>query len=239
MSKHLKRRRAPKFWRVPRKEKTWVVSPRPGPHKKFESIPLLILIRDILKLVDTGKDAKKIIKAKEIFVDGKARNDHKYPVGLFDVVEIPKLGKQYRVVPTHKGLDIVEIQKKEAKLKICRINDKTMIRDGVLQLNLHDGKNILIKKEKKTKDVYKTGDSLSVEIPRQKIIEHIKMEKGSSAVLIGGQNIGELVKIKDVIKTKSREPNKVICQTKEKEFEAIKDYIFVVGKTKPVIKLSD
>ena len=224
---------------MPRKKKTWVVSPRPGPHKKFESIPLLILIRDILKLVDAGMDAKKIIKAKEIFVDGKPRNDHKYPVGLFDVVEIPKLGKQYRVVPTHKGLDIIEIPKKEAKLKLCRIKGKTMIRDEILQLNLHDGKNIPIKKEKKVKDVYKTGDSLSIEIPSQKIVEHIKMEKGSSAVLIGGQNIGKVVKIKDIIKTKSREPNKVICETKEKEFEATKDYVFVVGKTKPVIKLSD
>lgn len=215
------------------------MSPRPGPHKKFESIPLLILVRDVLKLVDTGKDAKKIIKTKEIFIDGKARNDHKYPVGLFDVVEIPKLGKQYRIVPSHKGLDILEISKKEAKLKICRINGKTMIKGKILQLNLHDGKNILIKKEKKVKDVYKTGDSLSIEIPSQKITEHIKMEKGSSAVLIGGQNIGEVVKIKDVIETKSREPNKVICGTKEKDFEAIKDYVFVVGKTKPVIKLSD
>jgi small subunit ribosomal protein S4e len=88
----------PRFWRVPKKERTWVVSPRPGPHKKFECIPLLIIVRDILKIVDNAKDAKKIIKSREIFVDGKPRRDHKYPVGLFDVVEIPKLRKQYRVV---------------------------------------------------------------------------------------------------------------------------------------------
>jgi len=221
---------------VPRKERTWVVSPRPGPHKKFESIPLLIIVRDILKLADNGSEAKKIIKAKEIMVDGKPRIDHKYPVGLFDVVAIPKLNKQYRVVPTKDGLNLIEISKNESGLKLCRINGKTLVKNGFLQLNLHDGKNIFIK-EKVKKDPYKTGDSLIIEVPGQKIKKHIMMEKGTTGIVIGGQNIGNIVKIKEIIKTRSREPNKVICEMKEKEFEAIKDYVFVVGKTKPEIKV--
>ncbi len=221
---------------MPRKEKKWVVRPRPGPHKKFESIPLLIIVRDILKLADAGKEARKIIKAKEIMVDGKPRIDHKYPVGLFDVVAIPKLNKQYRIVPAKDGLNLIEISKNESRLKLCRIEGKTLVKNGFLQLNLHDGKNILVK-EKVKKDPYKTGDSLLIEIPSQKIKKHIKMEKGSSAIIIGGQNIGDLVKIKETIKTRGREPNKVICEKKEKEFEAIKDYVFVVGKTKPEIKV--
>ncbi|NCN39534.1 MAG: 30S ribosomal protein S4e, partial [Candidatus Aenigmarchaeota archaeon] len=44
-------------------------------------------------------------------------------------------------------------------------------------------------------------------------------------------------KIKDIIPTRSREPNKVVCEKDGKEFEAIKDYVFIVGKTKPVITL--
>ena len=226
---------------MPKKERTWVVRPRPGPHKKFECIPLLILVRDILKLVDTGKDARKIIKAKEILIDGKPRRDHKYPVGLFDVIEIPKLKKQYRVIPTHVGLDLVEIPKNEAKLKLCRINEKTMVKGRLLQLNLHDGKNIITEKKptkKKAKEgVYNTGDSVLIEVPTQKMIKHIKMEKGMLVIIVGGQNMGELIKIKEVIKTRSREPNKVICEKKGKEFEAIKDYVFVIGKAKPLIKV--
>lgn len=236
MSRHLKRLRAPKFWKLPRKERKWVVSPRPGPHKKFESIPLLIVIRDFLKLVDTGKDAKKIIKAKEVLVDGKPRNDHKYPVGLFDVIEIPKTGEKYRVVPTHSGLNLIEIPKKEASLKLCRINDKTMTKGKKLQLNLHDGKNILLEKTK-SKEGYKTGDSLLIEIPSQKIVDHLKMDKGMLGLIIGGQNIGVVATIKEVIKTRGREPNKVICEKEGKKFEAIKDYVFIVGKAKPVIKI--
>jgi len=233
MKKHLKRLSAPKFWRVPAKKRKWVVSPRPGPHKRFESIPLLIIIRDILKLVDTGSDAKKIIKAKEIFVDGKPRNDHKYPVGLFDVIEIPKLNKQYRVVPSKAGFDLIEITKQESKHKLCRINGKTMVKGKKLQLNLHDGKNILSDKK-----AFKTGDSVVIQIPDQKIIEHLKMDKDMLSIITGGQNRGTIAKIKEIIIKRTREPNKIICTAKDKEFEAIADYVFVVGKTKPEIKVS-
>jgi small subunit ribosomal protein S4e len=223
---------------VPVKRRKWVVSPRPGPHKKLESIPLLIIVRDLLKLADSAKDAKRIIKAKEILVDGKPRTDHKYPAGLFDVISIPKIDKHYRIVPGKNGLSLIEIPKKESNLKICRIRNKTMNRGGRLQLNLHDGKNILLEKTKK-EEVYSTGDSLLIEVPSQKIIEHIKMEKDAVAMITGGQNIGDIVKVKEIIVMRSREPNKVVCVKDGKEFEAIKDYVFVVGKTKPVIKLTE
>ena len=221
---------------MPTKARKWIVSPRPGPHKKFESIPLLIIVRDILKLVDSASDAKKIIKSKEIFVDGKPRVDYKYPVGLFDSIEVPKIDKQFRVVPSKKGLELIEISKQESKQKLCRINEKTMVKNGILQLNLNDGKNIL--SDKKTKTDYKTGDSLLIEVPNQKIIDHLKMDKGMLAIITGGQNIGTIAKIKELIIRRTREPNKIICEKDGKDFEAIADYVFVVGKTKPEIKVS-
>jgi small subunit ribosomal protein S4e len=233
MSKHLKRLSAPTYWRIAKKRTKWTVSPRPGPHKKLESIPLLILVRDILKLAETGEDAKKIIKAKEIFVDGKARTDHKYPVGLFDSIEIPKIEKQYRIIPTHSGLNLIEIPKNEAKLKLCRINDKTLIKGKKLQLNLHDGKNIIAEAKKE----YNTGDSLLIELPSQKIVDHVKMDKGVLSIITGGQNKGDIANVKEIITTRSREPNKVICVKEGKQFEAIKDYVFVIGKDKPLIKI--
>jgi small subunit ribosomal protein S4e len=221
---------------MPTKEKKWIVTPRPGPHKKFESIPLLIIIRDLLKLADSSKEVNRVIKTKEVLVDGKPRIDKKYPVGLFDVINIPKIDKQYRVVPSRTGLKLIEIPKKEANLKLCRIKNKTMTKGGILQLNLHDGKNILLDK-KEEKKVYNTGDSLLIELPGQKVVEYIKMEKEATAILTAGQNIGDIAKIKEIIMTRSREPNKVLCTKDEREFEAIIDYVFVVGKTKPVVKI--
>lgn len=63
----LKRLLVPSFWKVPKKVAKWTVAPRPGPHKKFEGIPLQIIVRDILNLAETGKEAKSIIK-KERFL---------------------------------------------------------------------------------------------------------------------------------------------------------------------------
>jgi small subunit ribosomal protein S4e len=151
------------------------------------------------------------------------------------VIDIPKKEKQYRVVPDKHGLSLIEITKKESSVKICRIKNKTMVKGGKTQLNLHDGKNILIK----DKETYRPGDSILIELPSQKIVEHVNMEKGVVAIIVSGQNIGDIINIKDIIKTKSREPNKIICKKDEKEFEAIMDYVYVVGKEKPLIKLAE
>ncbi|MBS3051980.1 MAG: 30S ribosomal protein S4e [Candidatus Aenigmarchaeota archaeon] len=237
MGRHLKPLSTPKFWRIARKSRPWVVKPNPGSHKKDESMPLLIILRDILKLVDTAAEGQKIISSREVFVDGKYRRSYKYPVGFMDVLQIPKLNKFYRIVSSKRGLSLNEISEKEINLKLCRIRNKTLIKKGKLQLNLHDGRNILVERKGK-KDDYSTGDSLLIELPSQKIVEHIKLENGNLGLIIGGQNQGELIKVKGVVKTRSREPNKVICDLKGREFASVKDYVFVVGKAKPMITVN-
>jgi len=230
---HLKRLLAPDFWKISKKEFKWTVSPRPGPHPKFECIPLLIIVRDILELAETGREAKRIIKKGEILVDGRARKDHAYPVGLMDVITIPKIEKYYRIVPSKKGLGLIEIEKKEADLKLCKIVNKTTIKGNKTQLNLHDGRNMLVKE-----DEYKTGDSLLIQLPSQKIKEHLKLEKNSLVMVLKGKNAGKMGKVKNILPRRHMtERNKVICDIEGKKSEVLKEYVFVVGKDKPVIKL--
>jgi len=230
----LKRLVAPKFWKIPKKVKTWVVAPSPGPHRKFESIPLLIIVRDILGLVETASEAKSVVKKGEILVDGKPRKDLGYPAGLMDVVSIPKLNKFYRVVPCPKGLKLVEISENESKLKILNVRDKTLLRKGKVQLNFHDGKNLIV-----DKDVYKTGDSVLVELPSIKILEHIKLEKGSVGLIVRGANAGKLAEVKDILITRTSEPNNVVCEHEKEKLEIIFDYFFVVGKKSPLVMVSE
>lgn len=243
MKKHLKRLRVPEFWKLPKKSAKWATRPRAGPHSKFESIPLLIVVRDILDLADTQKDAKKIIKMGEVFVDGKHRKDHKYPAGLMDVVSISKIKADYRIVPTYKGLKLIEISAAEAAKKICKIENKRSLRKASskaaanIQLNLHDGRNILI--DAKDADKYEVGDSVLISLPDQKILDHLKMEKGALVIITKGKNIGMSGKIEEIIVTKAKEPTKIICKIAGEKMEVIKDYIFVIGKEKPVIKLTE
>jgi small subunit ribosomal protein S4e len=230
----LKRLLAPEYWKIPKKKYTWVVTPSPGPHKKFECIPLLIIVRDILGLAETGKEAKTIIKKGEVFVDGKPRKDYTYPAGLMDVVSIPKLNKHFRIISNSKGLKPVEIPEKEANLKLLKIRNKKIVKGARIQLNFHDGKNIFVER-----DVYKTGDSLLVELPKLKILEHFKLEKGSLGLIIRGKKAGNLAKVVEIITTRTQEPRKIICEVGDKNMEVVFDYFFVVGREAPVIKVSE
>ena len=128
MSKHLKRLNAPRALRLHRKERKWTVRPSPGPHPIEKSIPLGLIIRDYLKLSDTQKEAKRIISNGEVTVDGKTQKNNKFPCGLMDVISIPKMKKDYRILFNQRGkLTLVPINSKEANWKLCRIENKKII----------------------------------------------------------------------------------------------------------------
>lgn len=229
MAAHLKRLKAPRTWRIERKVAKWTVKPSPGPHPVDRSIPLLLIVRDFLGLADTGKEARKIIAAREILVDGKARRDYKFPCGLMDVISIPKINEHYRVLFDRRGVfQLVKIDEERAKWKLCRIENKTMVRGGKIQLNLHDGRNIIVEENS-----YKTGDVVRISVPEQEILEVIPMEKGTLAMITGGKHTGQIAEIEEVIVTRSPMPNIV----KLKGFSTIKPYVFPIGKDKPLVQL--
>jgi small subunit ribosomal protein S4e len=229
---HLKRLVSPKFWKVGRKVRKWVVSPIPGPHAKFESIPLLIIVRDILKLADTAKEAKKIIKKGEVWVDGRVRKEHGFPVGLFDVVSLPKTKKFYRCIAVKNGLAIIEISEKEGNIKIGKIKKKQVVKGGKIQLTLHDGKNLLL-----DKNGFSVDDSLLIELPSLKIVEHVKLGKGCVGLITKGKNSGKIGKVVKVILGKMATKTKVICVIGKEKTEVLKEHFFPVGKEKPLITL--
>ncbi len=229
MAAHLKRLKAPRTWRIERKVAKWTVKPSPGPHPIERSIPLLLVVRDFLRLADTGKEARKIIAAREILVDGKARRDYKFPCGLMDVISIPKINEHYRVLFDRRGvLQLARIDEERAKWKLCRIENKTMVRGGKIQLNLHDGRNIIVEE-----DNYRTGDVVRISIPEQEILEKIPMEKGYLAMITGGKHTGQIAEIEEIVVTRSPMPNIV----KLKGFSTIKPYVFPIGKDKPIVQL--
>ncbi len=233
MGMHQKRLSAPKTWRIPRKSGgRWVVKPSPGPHNKF-AIPLLILVRDYLKLADTAREARRIIAAGEILVDGVPRKDYKFPVGLFDVVKIPKLEKSYRIVFDEKGR-YVPIEIEDDDVKLYKIVNKTMVKGGRIQLNLFDGTNVLADNR------YKTKDSILMKIPEKEIIDHLPFEIGALVMVTGGSHAGEIGRVKDYRIVRSSAPNLVTVESEKGEFTTVVDYVFVVGKKdsdRPVIDL--
>lgn len=228
----MKRLTSPKFWRLEKKKSKWTVPVRPGPHKKERSIPLQIVLRDILKFVETGKEAQNILNNKEVFVDGRIITDHAFGVGLMDVISIPKIKKYFRVVPSAKGFILIEIPENESKLKLLRINNKTVITKGKMQLNLHDGKNLLVPKGE-----YSTGDSILVELPGMKIVDHVKLGPGSLILLFEGKDIGRTGKVKEIVTGHGEA--RISYEVEGVADETIKDHVIVIGKNKPLIKVGE
>jgi small subunit ribosomal protein S4e len=234
MSKHLKRLNAPRAIRLHRKEKKWTIRPSPGPHPIEKSLPLGLIIRDYLKLSDTQKEAKRIISNGEVTVDGAIQKNNKFPCGLMDVISIPKMKKDYRVLFDQRGkLTLVPINSKEANWKLCRIENKKIIKGKQIQLNLHDGRNKIIKK-----DEYKTGDVLKIELKDQKISETYKFDKGNISMIIGGSHIGEVANIEKLDVIASSTSNLVEMKGKT-NFSTLQKYVFPIGKTKSVIELPE
>ena len=105
-SKKLKRQMAPLFWGITRKDKRFVVTVKPGGHKKDVSIPTAVFVRDTVKLANTLREAKSVIYGGKIKVDGVIRKSLHHGIGLMDVVELQGVPEVYRLVP--KDLTVLQ-----------------------------------------------------------------------------------------------------------------------------------
>jgi len=226
--KHLSRLAAPKTWQLKRKGVKWVKRPLPGAHAMDRSISLNLVLRHLLNYARTNKEAKSVLNNQEIFVDGIRRKDPKFAIGIMDILSIPKIEKYFRVLLTTKGkIKLLPISENEANIKLCRIKNKTPVKKKI-QLNLGDGRNVLVEK-----DEFKTRDTLVIEVPSQKIKESLKLEKGNLIYLIKGKHVGETGVVEEINK------GKLIYKRDKKTFETDINFAFVVGKKGPVISLSE
>lgn len=185
MKSHMKRTAAPASWHILRKTTAFITNVAAGPHSKKRSMPISVWLRE-LGFAATRREAKKILLNKVILIDGRRVKDPKFPLGLFDVLSIPDVKKHYTIDHDTKGrLKINEIKDADAKQKTCQIVGKTVLKGNKIQLNMFDGKNIIVDKSE-----HKVGDSVVIELPSQKIKTHLPLKKGAAIELIGGSHIG-------------------------------------------------
>ncbi len=236
---HLKRLAAPPHLRISAKEAIFTVCPSPGPHPKYECIPLLLIVRDYLKYAERAEEARKIISAGKILVDGKPVKDYKFPVGLMDVISVPETGENYRVLPVYRrGLDLIEIPREESGLKLGKIIKKMHVPGGHLQITLHDGRNIRFKEVTDDIRQYSTKDTLKITIPSQVILGYLRLEEGKYGLLIKGPKQGlhgEIIEIRRDVTYPAKPLIKLKSGTDE--VSSLLDYVMVIGEEEPWIKL--
>jgi len=226
---HLKRLAIPKTWAIGRKKGVKFIT-RPNPGKQFlYSMSINFVLKGLLGLVRTTKETKYLLRNSVVLVNGKKVRNHRFPVGLFDVILIGELENAYRLVLNTKGkLTTIVIDKNEALVKLVKITGKTLLKKGKVQLNFNDGSNIIV-----DKDDYSVNDVLVLKRPKNEIQHKIKLENGAMIYLISGKHIGQFATVEDIKK------DELFFKMGDNKFKTLKDYAFAVGKDKQVIKLND
>lgn len=199
------------------------------------SSPLLVVVRDFLGYAETAKEARIIIKQGKVLVDGKARADERYSVGLMDVVELPDAEKYYRVLPEHGGRFILHpISREEAAYKLCLIVGKTTVKGGATQLNLHDGRNVLLADGG---DTYAVNDIVKLSVPDQEITDHIEFKPGVRVVITGGRSQGQFGILIGLGSEPGSKRTATIRTPENEDVRTLAKYVFAVGSETPIISL--
>ena len=197
---HLKRIAAPRTWNILRKAHTFISKPNSGAHKNRFGLSINTFLKEEIGIAKTTKEVKRIMREGEVLVDGKRRHDEKFNVGFMDVVSFPGVKKSYRVGLTSKGKLVgFEVKESEAKKKLVRVEDKKTIKKGKMQLICSFGRVLLV-----DKDAYKTGDSLLISLPEQKVEKHFAFAKGATVLVLEGKHggsVGTIEKVEGTIVT--------------------------------------
>ncbi|MBM3233840.1 hypothetical protein FJZ19_01970 [Candidatus Pacearchaeota archaeon] len=167
---HLKRNQAPKNWPIPRKGTKFLIKSRKN------GIPVLILIRDVMKKAKSKKEVKEIIHDKKAKVNGKIIKDEKFVLSLFDVLELGD--EKFKVILKNKKFGLEETRNSD---KILKVIGKKILSGKKTQINLNDGRNFI------SAEKFKIGDSV---VMGEKI-KKIELKEGAKIIIINGKHKGE------------------------------------------------
>jgi small subunit ribosomal protein S4e len=199
-------------------------------------MPLTVVIRDVLKVATTAREAKMIVKQGKVKVDGKVRLNERFPVGLMDVISMPDASVNYRVLPQKGGRwSLHQIKGDETSVKLVRIIGKTTLKEGISQLRLHDGRTMNITDE----TTYKVNDVLKIRIPSQEIVEYIAFKDQLSIIITGGRSQGETGIVIGFGDESGWKKTATVRTPNGEDIRTLMKYVFPIGVTESLISLPE
>jgi small subunit ribosomal protein S4e len=186
----------------------------------------------VLDVARSADEANRILKADKVKVDGIIRRDPNFAVGLMDVVELP-MGQAYRMVPKDSALLApIAIEDAEKGIKLIKITNKTTIRENKIQYGFHDSKTLISDQK------LKVGDTCIINLPKVNINNKIAFERGSTVLIIKGENAGRVGRIEEIKDGIFSLPKRALVSFDDKSVELPVEMVMVVGTDRPVIKVS-
>ena len=125
------------------------------------SVPVVVAVRDMLKLARTSKEVKEMIKQKLLKINGREVTDVHESIALFNIFSADK---SYILTYSKTGkFNLEEYSKQD---RPCKVINKTLFKKGKIQINLHEGHNLITDKK------INPGDTVYLD-PAGKIAKHI------------------------------------------------------------------
>lgn len=207
-----------------KKEQVWIANTSPGPHPKKKSMPLVVLLREVLKVADTSSEVKAILNDRKVLVDGVARTDHKFPVGFMDIVSMPVADAYYRIGVNRGKLVPEKIEKDETGVKLLKVTGKRVLKGNKISLSFHDGKNLLADNN------VKVGDTIEFDLKGKKLAKLHTFGKGAKCIITDGKHSGAEVVVEEIYPNEEGRPAEALVGPGEGEtFRTLAGYLFVVG----------
>ena len=222
---HMKRLESPKTWKIEKKKSTFVTKPTPAGHEEPLGTSLNTFLKEMVDVVDTTKEVEYLLKEDTIEVNKQQIYDHGRQVGFLDIISLPEHDTHYMITIGQYG----ELQPKEVSDDpeiLSRIEGKTYLKGGRLQLNTQSGRNVVVEE-----DNYSVGDSIKVDVSTNEVVDHFPREKGSHAFIFTGKHAGKQGTI-DELKEET-----VKIQSEDETFETRRAYLLIIGEDKPEVDL--
>ncbi|KAJ4767259.1 40S ribosomal protein S4 [Rhynchospora pubera] len=207
--------------------------PSSGPHKARECLPLMLILRERLKLALVYQEVIAILMQRHVMVDGKVRTDKTFGISLY-VVSIPKTNENFRLMYDTKGrFRLHSVNDEEAKFKLCKVRSVQFGKKGIPYLNTYDGRTI-----RYPDPLIKANDTIKLDLETNKIVDFIKFDVGNVVMVTGGRNTGRVGVIKNREKHKGSFETIHIQDATGHEFATRMGNVFTIGKgTKPWVSL--
>lgn len=209
-------------------------------------IPLGLIIRDSLKLVKNLKELKSVLNKRLVLVDGKPRTSPKFMVGPNDVLSIPSINAYYRLIPWvgRRKIKILAIDEKDSHWKLSIIKNKRSIKGGNTQLNLDDGRNILLRTDKidgnsplTDPSTFNTKGTLKIGFKNQEVLDYFPFQLNSPVLIVKGTNTGLSGKLQYIEKRIGKNRSIAIVESGDDRIITAMENIIIVGKEKSEIPL--
>lgn len=212
---HLKRQNISKNWPIVKKGNTFVVKPL-----SKKGIPLLMVLRDLLKIAKTREEVKTAIQRKHLLINNRTVKDERIGMTLFDTLSILPSKTNYRLGLSEKGkFELNKIKEDEANNKISKIINKRIIKGKKIQLNLNDGGNFLIE----PKFNCMTNDSVVINFKNRKIEKCLPLKEKSNIIVFAGKHSGKTGQIEEI-----KERKMAIIDSKKQKINVLIKQIMVI-----------